>query len=112
MRAFLNEVGIKDYRKMKPTKKHTAVVWEGMLGTVYAKKDGKVKNFDYDWKGAAEYVGLENAEDIRIGKYDRNDPYNDNTPRKNQTCVWIQKTQKKRVLKNESIFRRSWNQGL
>lgn len=91
MRAFLEEVGIKDYRRMKPTQKHVAVVWEGMLGTVYAKRAGenKAKNFDYDWEGAAEYVGLENAEDIRIWKNKKRSRYDTNTPRVGQSCVWV-----------------------
>ncbi len=90
MRTLLKETGVKDYKKAKPTKDHTVVIWEGMLGTVYSKNEkGEVKYFDYDWHEAVKFAGLQDAEDIRIAKYKRRDPYNENSPRKNQTCIWV-----------------------
>lgn len=59
-------------RKMKPTQKHRAAMWEGMLGTVYARNaEGKVKYFDYDWAGAREFAGVEvEGADPRLARFD------------------------------------------
>lgn len=57
-------------RIMRPTKRHRPVMWEGILGTVYAcSPEGEVKYFDYDWKGAAEFCGvLADGADPRVVK--------------------------------------------
>lgn len=55
-------------RRMPPTKKHRAGIWENMLGTVYAMNTaGEVQYFDYDYKAALAFVG--EVEDVRVSKH-------------------------------------------
>lgn len=58
-------------RKRSYTKKHDPLIWECMLGTVYARstergcEDGKY--FDYDYEAAHEYVGVHTQyTDLRV----------------------------------------------
>ncbi len=56
-------------RKIKPTKKHRAAIWECMLGTVHAQNDaGEVKYFDYNYKEAKAFAGVEAQRDPRVFK--------------------------------------------
>lgn len=56
-------------RAMKPTRQHTPVMWEGILGTVYAvSPEGVVQYFDYDWAGAVAHVALSDDADVRIAR--------------------------------------------
>ena len=90
MLTLLREVGIslERYNNNKPTKKHRAVIWENILGTVYARnEDGEIKYFDSDWEGAAEFANLENAEDIRIAKFKRS--YQGDGMRKGRTAIFV-----------------------
>lgn len=55
-------------RKMVPTKRHRAGIWENMLGTVYAMNPaGDVQYFDYDYAAAVAFVGV--VEDVRVAKH-------------------------------------------
>lgn len=57
-----------EVRKMKPTKKHRAAIWECMLGTVFAMNPkGDIRYFDYDWDKAKEFAQL--GDDLRIAKH-------------------------------------------
>lgn len=58
-------------RRMKPTQKHRAAIWEMMLGTVVARNaKGEVKYFDYDWDGAREFADVHEDWDPRVWKSD------------------------------------------
>lgn len=52
------------------TKKHRPLIWECMLGTVYAKDPvtKKVKYFDYDWDAARAYAQVAQCTDLRTSK--------------------------------------------
>ncbi len=55
-------------KKMQPTSKHRAGIWENMLGTVYAMDpNGNVQYFDYDYKAAAKHVGF--VTDVRVARF-------------------------------------------
>lgn len=63
-----------NFRKMKPTKDHYPVLWECMLGTVYARNSrNETKFFNYDLEAAYEFAGLDNANDLRLAKYSQSD---------------------------------------
>lgn len=47
------------------TREHDALVWENMLGTVYASDGKEVRYFDYDWDAARAYAGVEACTDLR-----------------------------------------------
>lgn len=52
-----------------PTARHTPVVFECMLGTVYAvAPDGTVRYFDYDWDGARAFARVADASDLRVAR--------------------------------------------
>jgi hypothetical protein len=54
--------------KKNPTKRHVPLVWEGMMGTVYARSPaGEVKYFHYDWDDARAHAQVADATDLRIG---------------------------------------------
>ena len=55
------------------TKKHKPLVWEKLLGTVFASRAGdkrvtssNVEYFDYDWEAARRYAGVDQCTDLRI----------------------------------------------
>ena len=52
------------------TQKHSPLVWECMLGTVYARDPvtKKVKYFDYDWDAARAYAMVDQCADLRTCK--------------------------------------------
>jgi hypothetical protein len=54
----------------KPTQKHRPVVWEGILGTVYARSpEGKIEYFDYNWEATMDFAQLDReGADPRIWK--------------------------------------------
>lgn len=55
-------------RKMAPTRKHRAALWENMLGTVYAmNRNGDVEYFDYDYAAAVAHIGA--VEDVRVARH-------------------------------------------
>lgn len=60
-------------RTAKPTKKHRPVVWEAMLGTVYAMDPtGTVRYFDYDVAAAHRWAGVTEdraALDLRVSRW-------------------------------------------
>jgi len=56
-------------KKSTVTVKHKPLIWENMLGTVYARSpQGLVKYFDYDWTGAYKFAQVNNCVDLRIAK--------------------------------------------
>lgn len=52
------------------TKSHVPLVWENMLGTVYARnpETSHIKYFDYDYDAAHEYAQVHKATDLRVSK--------------------------------------------
>ena len=56
------------------TAKHKPLIWENMLGTVYARdfndsgSTKAAKYFDYDWDAAHEYAGVDKCTDLRISR--------------------------------------------
>lgn len=63
-------------RKAVPTKRHKPVIWECILGTVYAANPaGEVKYFDYDWDGAREWAAITPDSDLRVAKMPRDRRY-------------------------------------
>lgn len=95
-------------RKMKPTKQHTPVIWECMLGTLYARnpQTGEIKYCDYRWEEAFAHAGLTVTadpgynppytvdatpeQDARVAKATRSYFYPDG-PSKGRTCLWLRK---------------------
>jgi hypothetical protein len=82
-------------RKAKPTKQHRPVIWENMLGTVYAASpEGEVRYFDYRWDDAREFAGITDASDLRLARPKQVTPYpvsyfhHDNGPRFTQWVLW------------------------
>jgi len=78
--------------KKPPTQKHTAAIWESMLGTVCAAdREGNPRYFDYDYAAAVEYADL-NGCDLRVAKYGKSVrgsgvPY-PHGPRRGQIVLW------------------------
>lgn len=51
------------------TKKHVPLIWECMLGTVYARSpDGTVKYFNYDWTAARAFADVDHHNDLRVSR--------------------------------------------
>jgi len=52
------------------TKKHQPLVWENMLGTVYAKNPytGKAEYFDYKYRDARKHARVAGMTDLRIAR--------------------------------------------
>ena len=81
-------------RKAVPTLKHRPVIWECMLGTVYAASpSGEVKYFDYDWDGAREWAAITEDSDLRLARPSRVRDYpvryyGDRGPSHNQLVLW------------------------
>lgn len=50
------------------TRKHRKLVWECILGTVYARNPvtGKEKYFDYDWDAARVFALVDRCTDLRV----------------------------------------------
>lgn len=73
-KQYLNENASKPFygapKKSSYTKKHRPLVWEGMLGTVYALKHGheEPKYFHYDYEDAHKHAETENHTDLRVAK--------------------------------------------
>jgi hypothetical protein len=90
----------KGARKAKPTKQHRPVIWENMLGTVYAASpEGEVRYFDYRWDEAREFAGITtDTPDLRLARPKQVTPYpvsyfrNSDGPRWNQLVLWARVT--------------------
>ncbi len=56
--------------KKKITKKHCPLIWECMLGTVFARdpETDIVKYFDYDYVGAHAWAKVKDCIDLRVDK--------------------------------------------
>jgi hypothetical protein len=53
----------------KLRKPHRPLVWENMLGTVYARNaEGETKYFDYDYEAAHAFAGTASCLDLRVAK--------------------------------------------
>jgi len=79
-------------KKAGYTKKHVPLVWENMLGTVYARdpnaghytKDDGIKYFDYDYSAAHAYAKVAKCTDLRVCR-----SKGDNVgPRRKQFALW------------------------
>lgn len=62
--------------KKKITKKHRPLIWENMLGTVYADNplsEEDPKYFDYDYEAARKYAGITDGKvtDLRLDRATR-----------------------------------------
>lgn len=79
-------------RKPSVTLKHRPLVWECMLGTVYARdpKTGKVLYCDYDYSKAHAHARVKECTDLRICKNGRDRTGRDNSPllRNKQVALW------------------------
>lgn len=50
-------------------KAHRPLIWENMLGTVYARNaEGDTKYFDYDYEAAHAFAGTADCTDLRVAK--------------------------------------------
>ena len=68
------------------TKRHSPLIWECLLGTVYARNaNGEVKYFDYDYAGAREFAGVAQATDLRVSKTKK---VYQGYPRYGQLALW------------------------
>lgn len=82
-------------KPMPPTQDHRPVMWENMLGGVNAmNEDREVEYFDYDYEDAAEFGGVDDGNDVRIGKKKRNVSYSkagfpSDEPPSGKPVVWI-----------------------
>lgn len=82
-------------RRMQPTRRHRAALWENMLGTVYAMNPaGETRYFDYDYAAALAFVGK--VEDVRVARFARTSPfgtagkvYDDYTRPRTGQFVWF-----------------------
>lgn len=55
--------------KRSLTKRHRPLVWENMLGTVYARNaEGETKYFDYDYEAAHAFAGTASCADLRVAR--------------------------------------------
>lgn len=79
-------------RKMKPTQRHRAAIWENMLGTVYAANDaGEVKYFDFDWDAARAYAEVDaEGADPRVARCP-NAHGGVDRPRKGQLVLYVRR---------------------
>lgn len=66
---------------------HQPLVWENMLGTVYARNpQGKTEYFDYDYDAAHEFAGVQNAKDLRVVRHNGRTGMDE--PRKKQLVLY------------------------
>lgn len=79
--------------KKKPTQRHKPVIWEGILGAVYAASpEGVVKYFDYDWDGAREWAGITTSTpDLRIARVLHVSYYRGNGPSSGRWALWAKR---------------------
>lgn len=82
-------------RRMKPTLKHRAAIWECLLATVYARNAaGEVRYFDYDWDAAREFAGVAlEGSDPRVWRSDRAYSAGDYTIRKGQPVLYLKRSE-------------------
>lgn len=79
-------------KKAAYTKRHVPLVWECMLGTVYARdphanhytKDDGIKYFDYNYTKAHAYAKVQQCTDLRICRSKGDNP----GPRTRQLALW------------------------
>lgn len=78
-------------RRMRPTQRHRAAIWENMLATVYAANDeGAIRYFDYDWDAARAYAGIKPTSDPRVYRHAVNSSAPDG-PRRGQLVLYVLK---------------------
>lgn len=74
--------------KKKPTLKHRPLLWENMLGTVYARNiQGKTEYFDYNWKAAHEFAQVSRHTDLRLARNTSDSGY-EGSPRRGQWVMY------------------------
>ena len=83
-------------KKAKPTQRHRLAIVSGILGTVYAvNAEGVCKYFDYDFRGARAWAGLDQARDIRLARPPRKGERHiskgatEANPRNDERCIWV-----------------------
>lgn len=82
-----------DKKTSTVTKQHRPLIWENMLGTVFASKFGDAKSklqpkyFDFNWDNAREYAGVDKCDDLRISK-NKTAYQSYDMPRVNQMVLW------------------------
>jgi hypothetical protein len=75
-------------RRMKPTVNHRPVIWECMLGTVYASNGKETRYFDYQYEEAIAFAGINPESDPRLYRV----PHSIyNGPRRKQLVVGIRR---------------------
>ena len=77
-------------RRAPVTKKHRPLIWENMLGTVYARSpQGETRYFDYDWTAARAFAQVAHHTDLRLAR-NRQPAYGDDyqSPRLNQLVLY------------------------
>ncbi len=74
-------------KKGSYTKKHRPLVWENMLGTVYAMRPGEreAQYFDYNWDDARVHAMVAQCSDLRICRVKVS---YQGWPRKGQLVLW------------------------
>lgn len=76
------------------TKKHRPLIWECMLGTVYARRAGDdvATYFDYKIEEARKFVDLARYTDLRICRnpdpFYRDQSYGPTCPKSKQLALW------------------------
>ena len=77
------------------TLKHRPLIWENMLGTVYAcdPVTRKAKYFDYDYTAAHAYARVNECSDLRVTRNKRQVNYTDGSdymsgPRVGKYALW------------------------
>lgn len=74
-------------KKSSITRKHVPLIWENMLGTVYARnRQGEVMYFDYDYTAARIYAAVSNCSDLRLCRNPNRSC--ENYPRHKQWALW------------------------
>ena len=79
------------------TRQHDLLLWENMLGTLYAHNGKEVRYFDYDWEAARKFAGVDECTDLRGCKKKRHVTYTGDSmePRVGKYCMWgIRPTEK------------------
>lgn len=78
-------------RKAKPTQHHLPVIWENMLGTVYARNaEGVITYFDYDWDGAVKFADVHRDADPRTARCQYG-YYGSTGPRRGQLALFVRR---------------------
>lgn len=83
MRAFQGGVN-----KPNVTQRHSPLVWECMLGTVYASNGTTVEYFDYDYEAAHRFAGVAACADLRLCRAKRTYSIDGHLLCKGRSALW------------------------